>query len=903
MATQVRCPKGHVWGPDEFDLDGEAPPTAPLACPYCGALCTMVADSRAHTVRGMAPTPVPAEDLPRAEFPGYEILSELGRGGMGVVYKARQIRTDRVVALKVPGHLDLETRVRFTTEAQAAARVSHPNIVQVYEVGDHQGRPFLALEYVPGGTLAERLTGAPLAPKAAAALIETVARAVGAAHAHGVVHRDLKPANILLQKSEVRSQKSESDTDLCPLTSDLCAKVADFGLARRIDADTGQTRSGTILGTPDYMAPEQAAGDARGVGPPADVYALGAILYQLLTGRPPFRGTGMLETLEQVRTLDPVPPRRFHPAVPRDLETICLKCLHKDPARRYPEAGELADDLRRFLDGLPVRARPVSRLERWVKRAKRNPLAAGLAAGLCLLLVAAAGYGVWYHFRLQAQRDRARYHFDMSMRSIEQMLIEVAEEDLAAEPHAELRRQALLKKALSFYEELLQVEPDDADLAWRVARGARKVGDIQRLLGQYPEALSAYDQALERLAALAGHAPEGTDPDREIADVHNFVGEVYRLQGKHAAAQAAYQRALDIQQPRYEANPSDPGYVQDLARTRYNLGIVAQQLGQPGAAVDELAEAARLLDGLPADDVNRRHHRARVHLNLGPALRANHQFAAADAECGRAIARYEALAAESGGRPVFRHELAAALINRGNVRLSDPKDRNPVGARADLTRARDLLADLVRDFRHTPELRVDLAKAYNALAVAAFAEGRPDEGTKLFGDAAEVWDTLVAEHDTPRHRGRLGVALGNQGRALETSDPARARVMLTRALTEILTGMRASPDDRDFQDALPKVSRTLAGLLVRTGDHEEARRLARGVAAALPDRAAAAHRAVAFLGRCVAATGPAGEAERYLAVAVEIVATAGPADWSAIVADPDCAPLMARPAFARAVGR
>src|SRR5262245_66415289 len=231
MATQVRCPKGHVWGPDEFDLDGEAPPTAPLACPYCGALCTMVADSRAHTVRGMAATPVPAEDLPRAEFPGYEILSELGRGGTGVVYKARQIRTDRVVALKVPGHLDLETRFRFTAEAQAAARLSHPNIVQVYEVGENQGRPFLALEYVDGGTLATTLNGNPLPPRAAAALAETLAGAVGAAHAGGVIHRDLKPANVLLSsKFNVPGSKLENN-NLESGTWNLELKVADFGLA------------------------------------------------------------------------------------------------------------------------------------------------------------------------------------------------------------------------------------------------------------------------------------------------------------------------------------------------------------------------------------------------------------------------------------------------------------------------------------------------------------------------------------------------------------------------------------------------------------------------------------------------------------------------------------------------
>src|SRR5262245_26743181 len=196
MVTQVRCPKGHVWG--EFEEEAApADPTTPVVCPYCGALCTDIGDLLPPTRLANNRVTDHSVEQSLTEFSGYEILSVLGRGGMGIVYKARQIRTDRVVALKVPGHLDLETRVRFTIEAQAAARVSHPNIVQVYEVGERDGRPFLALEYVAGGTLAERLTGAPLTPRSTAALIETLAGAVAAAHSHGIIHRDLKPANIL----------------------------------------------------------------------------------------------------------------------------------------------------------------------------------------------------------------------------------------------------------------------------------------------------------------------------------------------------------------------------------------------------------------------------------------------------------------------------------------------------------------------------------------------------------------------------------------------------------------------------------------------------------------------------------------------------------------------------------
>ncbi|HJZ90888.1 MAG TPA: serine/threonine-protein kinase [Gemmataceae bacterium] len=923
MATQLRCPKGHLWRPDEFD-DEAAPtdPTAAVACPYCGALCTVAAEPLPATKRAPSTAPDRTDDRPRADFPGYEILNILGSGGMGVVYKARQIRTDRVVALKVPGHLDLETRVRFTTEAQAAARVSHPHIVQVYEVGEHQGRPFLALEYVPGGTLADRLTGTPLPPRPAATLAETVARAVGAAHDHGVVHRDLKPSNILL--SGVSDQESGVGTTAA-LTPDpwlLTPKVADFGLARRLDADTGQTRSGMILGTPDYMAPEQAAGAHR-AGPTADVYALGAILYELLTGRPPFRGPGMLETLEQVRTLEPVPPRRLQPAVPRDLETICLKCLQKDPARRYPAAGELADDLRRFLDGLPVLARPVSRLARWVKRARRNPLATGMAAGLCLVLIAAACYGVVYHLRLQAQRDRARYHFQMSVRSVEGLLTEVAEEDLALEPRAELKRKALLEKALAFYEELLRVEPDDPGLAWLAARGARRVADILRLLGRDDEALAAYDQALDRLAALAANPPEGTDPTREIADCHNFKGEVHRLKGDPDAAEAAYKRAREIQQPLHDADPHHAGYRQDLSRTHYNLGIVARQTGRPALALDELAEAARLLDGVPADDITQRRHRARVYLNLGPVLRAADRLAEAEDACGQAIALFDAMVAENPFRFDFQYEREAAVINRGLVRLSA---RDPAGAKAELTRAADRLAGLSDKFPDTRHNKAELARAHNGLAAVAFDAGeRSDvatfdalgsvalrisaaaEAAAMSAKAADEWAALIAKHGRADDHGELGISLCNQGRALYESHPEMAKDLLTQGLIELLNGMKANPREPTFGDTLQKQTRVLAGLLVWARDSGKACALARRMAESLPNRVLAAHRAVALLAACVAAVErqkrPGTEADRYEALAIEVVTRVGSADWSALRADPDCAPLMARAAFAEAVGR
>jgi serine/threonine-protein kinase len=281
-----------------------------------------------------------------ARIPGYVILSTLGRGGMGVVYQARQEKLGRVVALKMilaGAHAGAADLARFKTEAEAIARLQHPHIVQVYEVGEHGGLPYFSLEFCAGGSLERKLSGTPLPPAEAAALAEALARAMQAAHEKGVIHRDLKPANVLL-------------------TADGTPKVSDFGLARRLDTDR-QTATGAVMGTPSYMAPEQAEG-TKEVGPAADVYALGAVLYECLTGRPPFRAATAYDTILQVVGEAPVPPRRVNAQVPAGLEAVCLKCLEKDPRRRYGSAGALAEDLGRYLAGEPISARSLNLVSR-----------------------------------------------------------------------------------------------------------------------------------------------------------------------------------------------------------------------------------------------------------------------------------------------------------------------------------------------------------------------------------------------------------------------------------------------------------------------------------------------------------------------------------------------------------
>ena len=340
-----------------------------------------------------------ASDVPAVgglpSVPGYEVLGELGRGGIGVVYLARQVALNRTVALKlIGGTASTSTLIRFRQEAEAVAKLQHSNIVQIFEVGSCPAGSFLALEYVDGGTVKDKVAGVPQPPRDAARLVETLARAIQHAHDCRLIHRDLKPHNVLLTAGGV-------------------PKITDFGLARSLDAGVGVTMTSDFVGTPAYSSPEQVDGRFGAVGAGTDVHGLGVILYELLVGRVPFDGTTIPEVLRSVVEREPVAVRRLRPEVPRDLETICMKCLRKEPGKRYTSAEALADDLHRFQAGEPVAARPVGRVERAGRWAKRNPAVAGLLTTIFLLLTAAAVGGAVFSYRLSgalrdAKNDRDR---------------------------------------------------------------------------------------------------------------------------------------------------------------------------------------------------------------------------------------------------------------------------------------------------------------------------------------------------------------------------------------------------------------------------------------------------------------------------------------------------------------
>jgi len=424
-----------------------------------------------------APAPDPAQDDPAIGtaveyFGDYMLLDKLGEGGMGVVYKARQVSLNRLVAVKMilAGRFaDGQDVERFRVEAEAAANLDHPGIVRIFEIGKHDGRHYFSMDLVEGESLEARLRESPLPPLEAARLMEQVARAIAYAHSRGVIHRDLKPANILVNRENR-------------------PRVTDFGLAKRVQGDSSLTATGAILGTPAYMPPEQAEGRLGEVTVRSDVYSLGATLYAMLTGRPPFQAATPLDTLFQVRQQEPLPLRQLNPALPRDLETVCLKCLEKDPRRRYNSADELAAELERFLAGRPIQARPVGKPERLWRWCKREPIVAGLTAAVALTLV--VGIVVSSCFAVKSQENATVATANAARADANAARADVK----AADARAEKERAEKQKREAERQERVAEREKEQAEGNLYVARIALahqkwltgEVGESERTLDACP---------------------------------------------------------------------------------------------------------------------------------------------------------------------------------------------------------------------------------------------------------------------------------------------------------------------------------------------------------------------------------------------------------------------------------
>jgi tetratricopeptide (TPR) repeat protein len=504
----------------------------------------------------------------------YELLEEIGRGGAAVVVRARHVDLNRIVALKlltIRVDSDRSLAMRLSLEGAVIARLQHPNIVQVFDVGETEGRAFLALEHCEGGTLAERIAAANFSIRDAAVLVRTLAVAMHAAHRAGIVHRDLKPANILF-------------------TADGTPKIADFGLAKLLEEESGNTRSGTILGTPAYIAPEQIGGTAGNITPAADVYALGAILYELLTGRPPFTAATTMDLLRQVQSDSPVPPRRLRKELPRDLETICLKCLEKRPHERYDGAAQLADDLERYLDGRPVVARRIGWLARIGRQVRRRPAVWGLAATLLLSITLGAAVTGWNSYRLGLQRGATDHAFGSAFHRWHYLYTlsrDGVETTAGKLPLSDARRREIARQ----FSEFLDGYADDVPIRPKVIYGYTSLASFYKHQGEQGLSAELSAKAYAAGQRLLHEADHYEKSRRNLARVLYQLAFFDKSQGRTALARQRFRRAAEVAHQQLNSGQAFTGddeklLWRDLAGSCSQLGRMQRSRDTRAALVE-----------------------------------------------------------------------------------------------------------------------------------------------------------------------------------------------------------------------------------------------------------------------------------------------------------------------------
>jgi serine/threonine-protein kinase len=673
----------------ECSITGEIPPPPTESAPGAHMLEILLGAAPndrtpVSPVSGSEPSASPPTEV-QPVIPGYEILGELGRGGMGVVYKARHRGLKRLVALKVlreTEHTGKDQLQRFRAEAEAAARLQHPNIVQIHEVGEENSRPYIVLELAVGGSLEKRLAGTPLPPRAAAQLVRILAQAMDYAHKRGVIHRDLKPSNVLLQAAEGATDDSNKPLSLADFQTTI-PKISDFSLAKQLGTDSHQTHTGVILGTPSYMAPEQAKGQAGAAGPAVDIYALGAILYEVITGRPPFRAATLLETLEQVRSEEPVPPKRIQPGLPRDLQTICLKCLEKSPRQRYETAADLAADLERFLDNTPIRARPAGPGERLVKWARRRPTLAALAV-VSGMAVIAASVGILIHNNqlreqvrqtemkeIQARKEQARAdaNYRDASATLNQMLARLQQMGLADVPRLRELQQQLLEDALAFYQRAFQ-QLDDPDPAVRldVATAYQKTATIQNLLGRQELASENFHRAIDLLGSLPEDIRNRAENRGRLADCCLGLGDSIK---PREDAEQWLKKAIDLREQISRSQPQDADLQFAVAITHHHLGSLYQVAARLQLSEAEHNQAVALLDRLTREHPSNETYQAQLAdscINLAGIYQGTERPPRAAEYYKKASEILEVFVKKNPSELRYQTSLAALCLNWGNLR-------------------------------------------------------------------------------------------------------------------------------------------------------------------------------------------------------------------------------------------